>query len=64
MYDTVQSFIIRLVSLNDLFPTVYVEMGSKKSYQNVKKLQVAINFQTDKKLIFLFRFLYNDFENK
>lgn len=38
MYDTVQSFIIRLVSLNDLFPTVYVESGSQKKLLEYQKV--------------------------
>lgn len=38
MYDTVQSSIIRLVSLNDLFLTVYVENGSQKKLSECQKV--------------------------
>lgn len=38
MYNTVQSFIIRLLSLNDIFLTVYVKNGSQKKLSECQKV--------------------------
>lgn len=41
-YGNVQTFIILLTSLRDLFLTAYVQNRRRKSYWKVKKLQIAI----------------------